>query len=173
MGNKFEILNHNENKSTICDLPFLIFIFTTLPASPLFTVNTQTGRFVVAMRQCLEASILPSVLIPTPSFKSATNSVPGTGFPGGRVIHTTVENSMMSVASGFTWSVTAILVKESSLPLRDVRSAQQVSFTSHRSFSPPHPTFIHLACPAIDASTSLSFPREVDHLVGPRYQILW
>jgi hypothetical protein len=35
------------NQNTICDLPFLVPVFTTLPASPLLTANAQTGRFIV------------------------------------------------------------------------------------------------------------------------------
>ena len=35
------------NQNATCDLPFLIFISTTLPASPLLAFNAQTGRFIV------------------------------------------------------------------------------------------------------------------------------
>ncbi|KIJ91346.1 hypothetical protein K443DRAFT_490174, partial [Laccaria amethystina LaAM-08-1] len=38
-------------------------------------------------RQCLKAPILPFVFVPTPIFKSATNSVPGIGLLGGGVRH--------------------------------------------------------------------------------------
>ena len=36
-----------QNQNTICDLPFLIFVFTILPASPFLAVNARTGRFIV------------------------------------------------------------------------------------------------------------------------------
>ncbi|KIK05382.1 hypothetical protein K443DRAFT_91454, partial [Laccaria amethystina LaAM-08-1] len=35
------------NQNTICNLPFLVPVFTTLSASPFHTVNAQTGRFIV------------------------------------------------------------------------------------------------------------------------------
>jgi len=35
------------NQNTICDTPFLVFVFTTLPASPFLAVNAHTGQFIV------------------------------------------------------------------------------------------------------------------------------
>ena len=67
-----------------CDLPFLVFVFTTLPASPFLIVNT---RFIVEQATVSEDANLPSVLAPTPVFKSATDSVPGTGLLIGRGRH--------------------------------------------------------------------------------------
>ena len=65
--------------------PFFLFVFTTLPVSPFLAVNAQTDRFIVGQATMTEAPISPSVLVPTPVFKSAINSVLGTGLLGGRV----------------------------------------------------------------------------------------
>ena len=35
------------NQNAIRDVPFLVFVFTALPASPLLAANAQTGRFIV------------------------------------------------------------------------------------------------------------------------------
>ena len=51
---------------------------------PLPAVNAHTGRFIVGKRWCLNAPILSSVLVPTPVFISATNSVLRTSLLGGR-----------------------------------------------------------------------------------------
>ena len=50
------------NQSTICDLPLLIFVFTTLPASLVLKVNTQTGRFTIEQA----TASVPSTLVQTP-----------------------------------------------------------------------------------------------------------
>ena len=67
------------NQRTIYDLPILVFVFTTLLASPYLAVNAQTGRFIAEQATCLKAPILPSALVQTPVFNSVTNSVSGTG----------------------------------------------------------------------------------------------
>jgi len=36
-----------QNQNTICSLPFLIFVFTTLLASPFLAVDTQTDWFII------------------------------------------------------------------------------------------------------------------------------
>ena len=51
---------------------------------PLPAVNAHTGQFIVGKRWCLNAPILSSVLVPTPVFISATNSVLRTSLLGGR-----------------------------------------------------------------------------------------
>ena len=65
----------SRNQNTICHLPFLLFVFTTLPVAPFLAVNAQTDRFIVGQATMTEAPISPSVLVPTPVFKSATDSV--------------------------------------------------------------------------------------------------
>ncbi|KIJ93220.1 hypothetical protein K443DRAFT_70982, partial [Laccaria amethystina LaAM-08-1] len=51
------------HSNTICDLPFLVPVFTTLSASPLHTVNAQTGRFIVEQATVSEgANFASSVL---------------------------------------------------------------------------------------------------------------
>ena len=37
---------HPSDQNTIYDLPFLVSVFTTLPASPFLAVNAQTGQFI-------------------------------------------------------------------------------------------------------------------------------
>ena len=44
------------NQSTICNLPFLVFVFTTLPASPFLAVNAHTGPFIVEQATVAEGA---------------------------------------------------------------------------------------------------------------------
>jgi len=39
--------SNRRTQNTICDTLFLVFVFTTLPASPFLAVNAHTGRFIV------------------------------------------------------------------------------------------------------------------------------
>ena len=54
------------NQNTIYDLPLLVFVLTTLPASPFFAVKPQTVRFIVQQATVSEGANLPSVLVPAP-----------------------------------------------------------------------------------------------------------
>ena len=71
----FQVQPSSRNQNTILRLPFLLFVFTTLPVAPFLAVHAQTDRFIVGQATMTEAPISPSVLVPTPVFKSATNSV--------------------------------------------------------------------------------------------------
>ena len=70
---------------TTHDLPFLILVFTILPASPFLADNAQRGRLIVEEATVSEDALVARFsIVPTPVFKSATNSVLGTGLLGGR-----------------------------------------------------------------------------------------
>ena len=42
---------------------FLVFVFTTLPASSFLAVNAQIGRFIIDKLQCIKAPILPPLYL--------------------------------------------------------------------------------------------------------------
>ena len=70
---------------TTHDLPFLIFVITILPASPFLADNAQRGCLIVEEATVSEDALVARFsIVPTPVFKSATNSVLGTGLLGGR-----------------------------------------------------------------------------------------
>ncbi|KIJ92114.1 hypothetical protein K443DRAFT_459096 [Laccaria amethystina LaAM-08-1] len=57
-----------------------LFLFSSLQPFRCHCFSHSTPR-LAHQRRCLKAAILPSVLVPTPVFKYATNSAPGTGLP--------------------------------------------------------------------------------------------
>ena len=73
-------------------IPYATYLFSFSSLEPFRRQHSSQSIPKLAgsssnKQQCRKAPILPPVVVPTPVFKSATNSVPGTRLLGGRVRH--------------------------------------------------------------------------------------